>query len=127
MFPRLCFAFFAVTVVAMLTSVAPATAQIGESPAAEGHPKTSAPRLLRRVEPEFTQEALDAGVTGRVFVSLVVRADGSAEELKVVRGLGYGLDEKAIACIKQWEFKPGTKDGTPIDVHVTVELPFIRP
>lgn len=127
MSPRFYRAPFAVASIALLATIAPAAAQVGESPVSEGRPKTMAPRLIHRVEPEFTQEARDAGVTGVVVVALVIRADGSVEILNVTRGLGYGLDEKAIECIKQWEFKPGTKDGTPVDVRAQVEVNFTRP
>ncbi len=112
---------------AIIILAALAVAQVGEPPAAENRPKTMAPRVLRIVAPEFTPEAIEAGITGRVFVSLIVRADGSIDELTVARGLGYGLDEKAIQCVEQWEFKPGIKDGTAVDVRATVEVTFMRP
>ncbi len=125
MSPRICFASFAVAAMAVLAG--PATAQVGEPPAPEARPRTMGPRLLHRVEPEFTPEALEANISGAVVVALVVRADGSVEILNVTRGLGYGLDEKAIECVEKWEFKPGTKDGTPVDVRAQVEVNFRRP
>ena len=127
MYPWIYRAPFAIAVVALLASVGPARAQISESPAAEGRPNTMGPRLIHRVEPEFTAEALEAGITGVVLVAIVVRADASVEILSVTRGLGYGLDEKAVECVRQWEFKPGTKDGTPVDVRAQVEVNFRRP
>lgn len=122
---RLRFAFFAVAAVMMLTG--PAQAQIGEPPASERRTQTMAPRLVHRVEPEFTPEALEAGISGIVVVAIVVRADGSVEILNVTRGLGYGLDEKAVECVQQWEFRPGTRDGAAVDVRAQVEVNFRRP
>jgi protein TonB len=104
--------------------ISPAAAQVGEPPAAEAPRGIFAPRLLRKVEPEYTPEARQAGISGIVVVSLAVRTDGSVDNAKVVRGLGYGLDEKAIECVKQWEFKPGEKDGKPVEVAAHVELKF---
>ena len=42
----------------------------------------------------------------------------------LLRGLGYGLDEKAIEAVKQWEFKPGMKDGKPVTVAATIQVNF---
>jgi TonB family protein len=50
--------------------------------------------------------------------------DGIARNMKVVRGLGLGLDERALQAISQWHFKPGTKDGQPVTVMATIEVNF---
>jgi TonB family protein len=55
----------------------------------------------------------------------IVRKDGSVDQIKVVRGLGYGLDESAINTIKaEWKFQPGTLNGQPVDVIVHIETSF---
>jgi TonB family protein len=53
-----------------------------------------------------------------------VGPDGDAHDIKVIRSLGLGLDEKAIEAVSQWKFKPGMKDGEPVNVAVTVEVTF---
>jgi periplasmic protein TonB len=55
---------------------------------------------------------------------LVVGTDGNVHDVKVVRKLGYGLDEEAIKAVKQWEFQPSTKDGVPVPVTVSVNVNF---
>jgi periplasmic protein TonB len=67
----------------------------------------TAPRVTHTVPPEYTKEALDAKLQGVVILSAIVGIDGAASNIKVVRGLGQGLDEKAVACVGQWRFSPG--------------------
>ena len=53
---------------------------------------------------------------GEVTLSLVVKADGSVRDVQIVQSAGYGMDERAVECIRKWRFKPGAKDGSPVDV-----------
>jgi TonB family protein len=59
-----------------------------------------------------------------VLLSLEVGADGLAHNIQVVRGLGLGLDEKAVEAVQQWTFKPGMKDGEPVPVRASIEVNF---
>jgi TonB family protein len=82
------------------------------------------PTLAYKVEPEYAEEARLAKYQGTVVVSAVVAADGTAQDMKVVRGLGLGLDEQALKAIGEWRFTPGTKDGQPVPVVATIEVNF---
>jgi TonB family protein len=82
------------------------------------------PKLLQKVEPEYTIEARAARYQGTVLVSVEIGPDGLARNMEVIRGLGLGLDEKAMYAIGQWKFQPGTKDGQPVAVLATVEVNF---
>ena len=82
------------------------------------------PAVTYHVEPEYTMEATEAELEGVVILATVVGIDGLASEIKVVRGLGKGLDEKAVECLQKWRFKPGTRDGEPVPVKVSVEINF---
>ena len=84
----------------------------------------SAPTIITRAEPEYTAEARRARRAGTVSISLVVDEAGNPQNPKVVRSLGLGLDEKAIEAVQKWKFKPGTKDGKPVPVIVSVEVNF---
>ncbi len=84
----------------------------------------SAPSILYRVEPTYSEEARKAKYQGVVVLSAIVRRDGTIEILKVVRGLGLGLDENAIQALKQWKFRPGMKNGVPVDVALNIEVNF---
>jgi len=84
----------------------------------------SAPVVIFRVEPLYSEEARKVKHQGVVVLWAIVRKDGSLEILKLVRGLGLGLDESAITALKQWRFRPGMKDGVPVDVALNVEVSF---
>ncbi len=82
------------------------------------------PRLVRKVEPEYTQEARTAKLQGTVQLLVTIREDGSPTDFQVTQGLGLGLDQKAIDAVRQWQFKPGTKEGIPVPVIATIQVNF---
>jgi len=84
----------------------------------------SAPTLLYKVEPEYSEEARKAKFQGTVLIFIVVDERGNPRDLKVVRPLGLGLDQKAVEAVMQWKFNPGKKDGKPVAVQATIEVNF---
>jgi TonB family protein len=82
------------------------------------------PRLLREVKAEYTDEARRRGITGEVLLEIVVQRDGSVGQVTVVRGLGAGLEQRAIAAVRQWRFAPARRRGAPVDVIVQVAVDF---
>ena len=82
------------------------------------------PSVLLKVEPEYSEEARKAKWQGTVVLSLVVDDQGRPQNLKIVRALGLGLDQKAIEAVEKWKFKPGMKDGKPVPVMATIEVNF---
>ena len=82
------------------------------------------PRLLREVKPSFTDEGRRQGVEGDVVLEIVVRRDGSVGDVKILRRLGAGLDQKAIEAVRQWRFSPARRMGAPVDVVVEVAVEF---
>jgi len=94
----------------------------------------SAPIPISRVSPEYTQEAREAGIVGRVLLSAVVNAEGVPAEVRAVRfilkekrsgrevGMDFGLKERALEALKKWRFKPGMKDGKPVAVQINAEM-----
>lgn len=84
----------------------------------------TAPTLLSKVEPEYSDEARQAKHQGRVLLEVVVGVDGRATDIHVRGQLGMGLDERAIEAVRQWRFKPGTKDGKAVPVMASVEVSF---
>jgi TonB family protein len=84
----------------------------------------TAPAVISKIEPEYTEEARLAKYQGTVVVSTEIGPAGVAQSMKVIRGLGLGLDEQAVKAISQWKFKPGTKDGQPVAVTATIEMNF---
>src|SRR4029079_10407386 len=78
------------------------------------------PRLLHEVKAQYTDEARRRGITGDVLLEVVVRRDGGVGDVRVLQGLGYGLEDRAIAAVRQWRFEAGRRKGTPVDVLVEV-------
>jgi TonB family protein len=84
----------------------------------------TAPALLYKVEPEYSEEARKAKYQGTVVVYAEVDPNGRAMNLRIMQSLGLGLDEKALEAIKKWRFRPGYKDGKPVTVAATIEVNF---
>ena len=82
------------------------------------------PRLLREVKADYSDEARRANIEGEVVLEIVVRRDGSVGDVKLLRGLRGGLNERAIEAVRQWRFSPGRMKGTPVDVAVEVGVEF---
>jgi TonB family protein len=77
--------------------------------------------------PQYSEQATNAKWQGAVMLSVVVDETGKPMNIKILRPLGLGLDEKAIEAVSQWTFKPGTKDGVPVPVQAQIEMTFRLP
>jgi protein TonB len=84
----------------------------------------SRPVVLYQVEPEFSEEARKAKFSGSVTVYLYIEPDGTPSHVRVVQGVGMGLDEKAVEAVRQYRFKPAMKDGKPVRVDLYVAVNF---
>jgi periplasmic protein TonB len=84
----------------------------------------SAPKEIYAPEPEYSEEARKVKHMGTVVLQLVVGSDGNPRDIRVVRTLGLGLDEKAIEAVRKWRFEPARKDGKPVAALVSVEVDF---
>jgi TonB family protein len=84
----------------------------------------SAPLILERYEPSYTEEARAARIQGSVLLNVVVLPDGTTGQIKVLRSLDVGLDQRAVEAVSTWKFKPGMKDGRPVPVQATIEVNF---
>ena len=84
----------------------------------------SQPSVLFKVDPEYSEEARKAKYSGTVMLAVVVDTEGKARDIRVVKSLGMGLDEKAIEAVEKWKFKPGMKGGQPVNVRAQIEVNF---
>lgn len=82
------------------------------------------PRLVREVRADYTEEARQRGLSGEVVLEIVVRRDGSVGDVKILRGMAAGLNERAVQAVRQWRFAPATRLGQPVDVIVEVAVEF---
>jgi protein TonB len=84
----------------------------------------TAPTLVSRVSPEFTEEARQANFEGNVAIQLVVDQQGNPQNIRVVRRAGMGLDEKAMEAVRQYRFHPATFQGHPVAVQIVIDVDF---
>jgi TonB family protein len=82
------------------------------------------PRVVTSVNPQYTEEARQKRISGEVFVTCVVRPDGTVSDVHVTKSLDPGLDMAAVKAANQYRFVPGTRDGVPVPVFVTIEMTF---
>jgi len=82
------------------------------------------PSVLVQVDPEFSEEARKAKFSGNVQVYLWVDEQGNPSHVRVVRGVGMGLDEKAVEAVRQYKFKPAMQNGKPVKVDLYIDVNF---
>ncbi len=82
------------------------------------------PVVIYMVNPEFTEKARKKKFSGDVHLSLVVGRDGLPQNVRVEKGVGLGLDEKAVEAVRQYRFKPAMKGDTPVPVMILVAVNF---
>jgi protein TonB len=84
----------------------------------------SAPLVLAKVDPEYSEEARKAKFSGTVTLSVIVDAEGHARDIRITQSLGMGLDEKAVDAVQKWKFRPGMKSGVAVNVRALIEVNF---
>jgi protein TonB len=84
----------------------------------------TAPAVLYRVDPEFSEEARKAKYQGTVVLTIEVGEDGRPRRFRIVRSLGLGLDQKAVDAVAQWKFRPAMRNGRPVRAAATIEVNF---
>jgi TonB family protein len=105
------------------------TAQFGApapcpGPATRVGKGVNAPKLVSKVEPEYSEEARLMKYQGTAVLSVVIGTDGQIYELRLVRGLGLGLDEQAADALRKWRFEPGMAGDAPACVSAQIEVNF---
>jgi len=84
----------------------------------------NSPKLIHYVEPSFSSSSKEAFIEGVVRISTVVTSEGRPADLHVLSGLNSEEDRTAVEAVTQWRFRPGSKNGKPVNVRVTVEVEF---
>jgi TonB family protein len=84
----------------------------------------SPPSILTKQEPNYTEMARLMRYSGTALFSVVIDAQGLPSSIRLIRGLGYGLDEKGAEAISTWRFRPAMKNGSPVAVYANIEVNF---
>jgi TonB family protein len=102
----------------------PAPPTVQSKPAAPAPARLTAAEILSKPTPVYTQEARSKKIEGEVLLEVVFEASGKIRVLRVIRGLGYGLDDAAVHAAEQIRFKPALQDGQPSDSTAVLHIIF---
>ncbi|MGC2698053.1 MAG: TonB family protein [Candidatus Angelobacter sp.] len=94
------------------------------NPSGHAESDLSAPEAITKVDPAYPQDLMHDRIEGVVVLYAVIRSDGSVNEVRVLEGFDERLNENARRALQKWRFRPGTKDGIPIDIEAVVRVPF---
>jgi TonB family protein len=112
----------------LTSSVGSWTVRFAELNAAgHGESDLSAPEAITKVDPAYPPELMQDRIEGVVVLYAIIHADGSVGDVRVLEGFDERLNENARTALAQWRFRPGTKDGAPVDVEAVVRVPFKVP
>jgi len=103
---------------------APAATHAGSSPATPAQPVETPVEITFKPKPVYTAEAREKKVEGEVLLEVIFAATGQVHIQRVMRGLGFGLDERARDAAAQIRFQPGTRSGSPVDIKGIVHIVF---
>lgn len=95
--------------------------QAAESP---NKSNAKAPQIISKSKPSYTLEAKNRKIEGVVVLQAVFRKDGTVGDIKVMRSLGFGLDEEAVKAAQKIVFVPAERDGKPVNVRARLEFTF---
>lgn len=104
-------------------------ATVAKQPAGTAKPRrvgggVTPPRLATKVDPEFSETARAMKYSGIVLVNLIVDKEGKPNHLQILRPLGLGLDEQALAAVSRYTFQPAMEGESPVAVELNVEVNF---
>src|SRR6266446_8541487 len=94
---------------------------------AQQNVELSGPVPLQKVDPKYPPTLITERVSGEVILYAVIHRDGSVDSIQLVRGIDQQLDANAIKALRQWKFRPGAKQGTPVELEAIVHIPFRLP
>jgi protein TonB len=99
-------------------------AELNPNPTGHAQADLSAPEAITKVDPAYPQDLIADKIEGTVVLRAIIRSDGSVGDVSVLEGFDPRLNENARRALQQWRFRPGTKDGVPIDIEAVVRVPF---
>ena len=85
----------------------------------------TAPVALTKVDPAYPPDLIRDRIEGTVTIYAVIHSDGTVGELRVLRGIDERLDSNAVIALSHWRFRPGTKNGAPVELEAVVQIPFV--
>lgn len=99
-------------------------AEKNRQPRGESSENLSQPMAIKKVDPAYPLQLMRENVAGTVILYAVIHADGTVGDVRILRGVDERLDRFAAEAVAKWQFQPATKDGAPVDVEATFQIPF---
>jgi TonB family protein len=96
-----------------------------DRPSVAPRERLAGPVPIRKADPKYPSDLINAHVQGEVILYAIIRKDGSVDSIQVVRGLDPQLDQNAVQALGEWKFRPATRAGRPVDVEAVVHIPFL--
>jgi TonB family protein len=84
----------------------------------------TAPKPVYTPNPEYVDKARKHKINGVILLAMIVTAEGTVRDVKVTKSLDEDLDRQAVTAVSTWKFKPATKDGKPVAVHLKTQVTF---
>jgi TonB family protein len=103
------------------------TVRFAEMSEGEAAGELSAPEAVRKVDPAYPAALLRDGIEGVVVLHAIIHSDGSVGDVSILEGVNEQLDANARTALQQWRFRPGLKNGVPVDVEAVIRVPFRVP
>jgi TonB family protein len=98
--------------------------QDGNPPYHHEEGQLSGPTPETKVDPKYPQQLIKERVDGEVVLYAIVRKDGTVDSIQTIRSLDPALDKNAMDALSRWVFRPGTRDGKPVDCELIIHIPF---
>ena len=95
-----------------------------DEPVYEIGPGITPPRVIKQVNPEYSESSKGVRVTGTIAIQLIVSSQGMPKDPRVTHGIDEEVDRAAIEALKQWRFAPARKDNKPVAVRAVIEMAF---
>lgn len=102
----------------------PGTGGLGGSEMPAGRGAFTAPVLLLKTEPAYSEEARKQRAQGTVVLLVEIDIEGHARDIRVSRSLGFGLEERAMEAVAHWRFRPARRNGKPVPCSARVDVNF---
>ena len=87
-------------------------------------PDVTPPRLVKQVNPKYSESTRGVRVTGSITIGVIVSSQGTPKDPHVIRGIDDEVDRAAVEALKQWRFAPARKKDKAVAVRVVVEIAF---
>ena len=99
--------------------------QLSPGPPVQLKGNVTAPLLKEKVDPEYPLLARYAALEcSRELIRIIIDTSGAAKQIHIVKGCGYGFDEKAVEAVEKWKFSPALLNGSAVEIRSNVEVNF---